>query len=62
VDRDAQNWLSDVHREEQQWVVVSPADADGARPRFSPDGSSIFYQLTRGNVVTLAWRRFAPRE
>jgi hypothetical protein len=35
------------------WVVISPDDAEAARPRFSPDGSSVYYESTRGSVVTL---------
>ena len=35
------------------WILISPDDADGARPRFSPDGSALFYQLTKANVVTI---------
>ena len=45
---------------EAQWVLASPADADGERPRFSPDGSAIFYELTRGNVVTLVRQALDP--
>ena len=35
------------------WVEISPDDAEAARPRFSPDGSSVYYESTRGSVVTL---------
>ena len=35
------------------WVSISPDDADGGRPRFSPDGAALFYLLATGNVVTL---------
>jgi hypothetical protein len=35
------------------WFAISSDDVDGARPRFSPDGSAVFYLQTRGNVMTL---------
>lgn len=38
---------------ESDWVRISPPDANAARPRFSPDGSAIFYLLDRRSVVTL---------
>jgi Tol biopolymer transport system component len=42
---------------DDRWVAVSPDDADGARPRFSPDSATLFYQLTHGNVVTIVRQR-----
>jgi Tol biopolymer transport system component/tRNA A-37 threonylcarbamoyl transferase component Bud32 len=42
------------------WVGISPDDAESARPRFSPDGSSVYYESTRGSVVTLVRQQLDP--
>ena len=42
------------------WVGISPDDAEAARPRFSPDGSSVYYESTRGSVVTLVRQQLDP--
>jgi hypothetical protein len=45
---------------EAQWVQISPEGADASRPRFSPDGSSVYYELTEGNVVRLVRQKVNP--
>jgi Tol biopolymer transport system component len=42
---------------EDRWVRISPEDGDAGRPRFSPDGSSVFYHQIRGSVVRLVRQR-----
>jgi hypothetical protein len=39
---------------EADWVRISLPDSDDARPRFSADGGTIFYELGRGGQLWLA--------
>ena len=36
-----------------EWVPISPRGLTGARPRFAPDGNSLFYLLTDRGTVSL---------
>jgi hypothetical protein len=46
--------------EVEQWVRISPPDVDGSRPRFAPDGASLFYVLSRGNIATVVRQPLHP--
>jgi Tol biopolymer transport system component len=56
VPVDADGSFAAPHR----WIAASPEDADAQRPRFAPDGASLFYHLTRGNVTTLVRQALDP--
>jgi hypothetical protein len=43
-----------------RWVMVPLEDADGGRPRFSPDGASLYFYLTTGSVTTLVRQSLDP--
>lgn len=34
----------------ESWFAISPPETDNSRPRFSPDGSTVYFMLTRGGV------------
>jgi Tol biopolymer transport system component len=40
-------------RGESEWVQISPETADASRPRFSPNGASIYYELVQGTLAAL---------
>jgi Tol biopolymer transport system component len=44
----------------EAWIAVSQPDGEGGRPRFSPDGAALVYQLTRGSVMTIVRHRLDP--
>jgi serine/threonine protein kinase/Tol biopolymer transport system component len=46
--------------EEADWVQVSPDGGSAARPRFAPDGNSIFYLFTQKGVLTLVRQELDP--
>jgi hypothetical protein len=43
-----------------RWIRVSPEGADAQRPRFTRDGATLFYLLTRGNVTRLVRQSLDP--
>jgi Tol biopolymer transport system component len=43
------------------WIPISSDDVDGARPRFTPDGATLFYLETRGNVMILVRQPLDPK-
>jgi Tol biopolymer transport system component len=45
---------------EADWLQISPENADASRPRFSPDGSAIYYELRRGGIQILVRQRLDP--
>jgi Tol biopolymer transport system component len=45
---------------EADWVTISPENAEAFRSRFSPDGSSIYYELRRAGVLTLIKQKLDP--
>jgi Tol biopolymer transport system component len=50
----------DRYGPETAWARISPRDADGSRPRFAPDGNSVFYILTRGSIATVVRQNLDP--
>jgi hypothetical protein len=38
---------------EADWIRISPEAVNASRPRFAPDGSSIYYLIVRGPIATL---------
>jgi hypothetical protein len=47
-------------RGESEWVRISPQTADASRPRFSPDGATIYYELVQGTTRRLVKQRVDP--
>jgi Tol biopolymer transport system component len=45
---------------EPDWLQISPEDGDASRPRFSPDGSTIYYELRRGGILILVKQKLNP--
>jgi Tol biopolymer transport system component len=45
---------------EAEWVQISPENVDASRPRFSPDGSTIYYELKRAGVLILVKQKLDP--
>jgi Tol biopolymer transport system component/tRNA A-37 threonylcarbamoyl transferase component Bud32 len=41
----------------ESWFAISPPETDNSRPRFSPDGMSVYYLLTRDGVKRLVVQR-----
>jgi Tol biopolymer transport system component len=52
-------WIAPVYRDstvtpEEHWVEISPQQTDNSRPRFSPDGTTVYYLLGRAGQRLLA--------
>jgi Tol biopolymer transport system component len=45
---------------EAEWVQISSDTANASRPRFSPDGSAIFYEVVEGSIRVLVKQRVDP--
>jgi Tol biopolymer transport system component len=48
---------SGVVAPKESWFAISLPETDNSRPRFSPDGSTVYYMLTRGGVKRLVAQR-----
>src|SRR5262249_11785579 len=52
-------WIAPVDRDstvapEERWVEISAPQTDNSRPRFSPDGTTVYYVLGRAGQRLLA--------
>jgi Tol biopolymer transport system component len=45
---------------EAEWIEISPPDSSSTRPRFGPDGNSIFYLSNEKGVLTLVRQELDP--
>jgi Tol biopolymer transport system component len=45
---------------EADWLQISPENGDASRPRFSPDGSNIYYELKRRGTLILVKQKLDP--
>ena len=45
---------------EPQWIRISTEDGNASRPRFSPDGSKIYYLVKRGGEEVLICQKLDP--
>jgi eukaryotic-like serine/threonine-protein kinase len=45
---------------EADWIQISPENADASRPRFSPDGTTIYYELKRKGTLILVKQKLDP--
>jgi Tol biopolymer transport system component len=50
----------DTVASEAEWLQISPENGDASRPRFSPDGSTIYYELKRGGILILVKQKLDP--
>jgi len=50
----------DTVASEADCLQISPEDGDASRPRFSPDGSTIYYELKRGGILILVKQKLDP--
>ena len=52
-------WIASISRDgaigaEENWVQISPPQTDNSRPRFSPDGATVYYVMGRSGQRLLA--------
>ena len=45
---------------EREWIEISPPATSTTRPRFAPDGNSIFYLSSEKGVLTLVQQKLDP--
>ena len=45
---------------EAEWIRISLEDVNASRPRFAPDGSSLYYLIVRGSSVALIRQKLDP--
>jgi Tol biopolymer transport system component len=45
---------------EAEWIRISSEDINASRPRFAPDGSSLYYLIARGSSMMLMRQKLDP--